>query len=151
MPVATRLLTASRHIATRKAMNGMLAATRSANMYVKGLLLIIGAHPCNPFPAFTLQAKVPHHHRIPLTPGYPAHTPIAMPALSPTMTSGNIGEWHKKVGDAIAPGDVLVEIETDKAQMDFECQEEGFLAKIIVPSNTKDVAVNKVLYAVVER
>ena len=67
-----------------------------------------------------------------------------MPALSPTMQSGNIGAWQKKVGDSIAPGDVLVEIETDKAQMDFEFQEEGVLAKILKDSGEKDVAVGNV-------
>lgn len=69
-----------------------------------------------------------------------------MPALSPTMQSGNIGAWQKKVGDSIAPGDVLVEIETDKAQMDFEFQEEGVLAKILKDSGEKDVAVGNVGY-----
>jgi len=64
-----------------------------------------------------------------------------MPDLSPTMTAGNIGQWQKKPGDAIVPGDVLVEIETDKAQMDFEFQEEGVLAKILKESGEKDVAV----------
>ena len=67
-----------------------------------------------------------------------------MPALSPTMTAGNIGTWQKKVGDAIAPGDVLVEIETDKAQMDFEFQEDGVLAKILKQSGEKDIAVGNV-------
>jgi pyruvate dehydrogenase E2 component (dihydrolipoamide acetyltransferase) len=67
-----------------------------------------------------------------------------MPALSPTMTSGNIGTWQKKAGDTISPGDVLVEIETDKAQMDFEYQEEGVLAKILKDSGEKDVAVGNV-------
>ncbi|KAG1219341.1 hypothetical protein G6F68_021435 [Rhizopus microsporus] len=67
-----------------------------------------------------------------------------MPALSPTMTAGAIGTWQKKVGDEIQPGDVLVEIETDKAQMDFECQEEGFLAKVLVDTGAKDVNVGKV-------
>jgi pyruvate dehydrogenase E2 component (dihydrolipoamide acetyltransferase) len=67
-----------------------------------------------------------------------------MPALSPTMTSGNIGTWQKNVGDAIAPGDVLVEIETDKAQMDFEFQEDGLIAKILRDSGTKDIAVGSV-------
>lgn len=67
-----------------------------------------------------------------------------MPALSPTMQSGNIGAWQKKVGDTLAPGDVLVEIETDKAQMDFEFQEEGILAKILKDSGEKDVAVGSV-------
>ena len=67
-----------------------------------------------------------------------------MPALSPTMTTGNIGTFLKKVGDSIQPGDVLCEIETDKAQMDFEVQEEGFLAKILIPEGTKDAEVGKV-------
>ena len=67
-----------------------------------------------------------------------------MPALSPTMTEGAIGTWQKKVGDKISAGDVLVEIETDKAQMDFECQDEGYLAKILVESGEKDVAVGNV-------
>ena len=60
------------------------------------------------------------------------------------MTSGNIGTWQKKVGDSLSPGDVLVEIETDKAQMDFEFQEEGVLAKILKDSGEKDVAVGNV-------
>lgn len=75
---------------------------------------------------------------------FPEHNVILMPALSPTMTQGNIGQWAKKEGDAIAPGDVLVEIETDKAQMDFEFQEEGYIAKILVQPGTKDLAVNSV-------
>ena len=69
-----------------------------------------------------------------------------MPALSPTMTAGNIGTWQKKAGDSLAPGDVLVEIETDKAQMDFEFQEEGTLAKILKESGEKDVAVGNVCF-----
>lgn len=73
-----------------------------------------------------------------------------MPALSPTMTAGNIGVWQKKVGDSIAPGDVLVEIETDKAQMDFEFQEEGVIAKILKDSGEKDVAVGSPIAVMVE-
>ena len=69
-----------------------------------------------------------------------------MPALSPTMTAGNIGAWQKQPGDTLAPGDVLVEIETDKAQMDFEFQEDGVLAKILKESGEKDVAVGNVRY-----
>jgi len=65
-----------------------------------------------------------------------------MPALSPTMTTGNLGEWVKQVGDEVNAGDVLVGIETDKAQMDFECQDEGFMAKILMEGNKKDVPVN---------
>lgn len=60
------------------------------------------------------------------------------------MQAGNIGTWQKKAGDTLAPGDVLVEIETDKAQMDFEFQEEGILAKILKESGEKDVAVGNV-------
>ena len=57
-----------------------------------------------------------------------------MPSLSPTMEVGNIGTWEKKVGDFISVGDVLTDIETDKATMDFEMQDEGYLAKIFVPA-----------------
>ncbi|KAK5191477.1 pyruvate dehydrogenase complex dihydrolipoamide acetyltransferase component (E2) [Exophiala xenobiotica] len=81
---------------------------------------------------------------------FPPHTVITMPALSPTMTAGNIGTWQKKVGDTLGPGDVLVEIETDKAQMDFEFQEEGTLAKILKESGEKDVAVGNPIAVMVE-
>jgi len=66
------------------------------------------------------------------------------------MTAGGIGAWNKKVGDEIQPGDVLVEIETDKAQMDFECQEEGFLAKVLVDTGAKDVPVGQPIAIFVE-
>ena len=75
---------------------------------------------------------------------FPPHSVVSMPALSPTMQAGNIGAWQKKPGDSIAPGDVLVEIETDKAQMDFEFQEEGTLAKILKETGEKDVAIGNV-------
>ncbi|AMD19674.1 HCL477Wp [Eremothecium sinecaudum] len=81
---------------------------------------------------------------------YPSHTLINMPALSPTMTEGNLAVWTKKVGDQLAPGEVIAEIETDKAQMDFEFQEEGYLAKILVPEGTKDIPVNKPIAVYVE-
>lgn len=57
---------------------------------------------------------------------------IKMPSLSPTMTEGTIISWSKKEGDTVAPGDVLCEIQTDKAVMSFETEEEGILAKILV-------------------
>lgn len=61
------------------------------------------------------------------------------------MTAGNIGTWHKKPGDKLTAGEVLVEIETDKAQMDFEFQEDdGVLAKVLCESGEKDVAVGSV-------
>lgn len=75
---------------------------------------------------------------------YPPHIVIRMPALSPTMTKGNVGGWRKKEGDAVSVGDVLVEIETDKAQMEFECPEDGFLAKILLKEGEKEVPVSKV-------
>ncbi|KAI1463817.1 pyruvate dehydrogenase [Daldinia caldariorum] len=81
---------------------------------------------------------------------YPPHTVVKMPALSPTMTAGNIGAWHKKPGDTIAPGEVLVEIETDKAQMDFEFQEEGVIAKILKDAGEKDVPVGNPIAVLVE-
>ncbi|KAJ8655995.1 pyruvate dehydrogenase complex dihydrolipoamide acetyltransferase [Lichtheimia ornata] len=81
---------------------------------------------------------------------YPEHQLIAMPALSPTMTQGGIGVWQKKVGDEVVPGDVLVEIETDKAQMDFECQEEGYLAKILADTGAKDFPVGTPIAVLVE-
>ncbi|TFB04861.1 hypothetical protein CCMA1212_002961 [Trichoderma ghanense] len=81
---------------------------------------------------------------------FPSHQVIKMPALSPTMQAGNIGAWQKKPGDTIAPGEVLVEIETDKAQMDFEFQEEGVIAKILKEAGEKDVAVGTPIAVLVE-
>jgi len=70
---------------------------------------------------------------------------ILMPALSPTMEKGNLAKWLKKEGDKVAPGDVLAEIETDKATMEVEAVEEGILAKIVVPEGTQDVPVNQLI------
>jgi len=67
---------------------------------------------------------------------------ILMPALSPTMTEGKLAKWLKKEGDAIKAGDVIAEIETDKATMEVEAVDEGTLAKILVPEGTENVAVN---------
>jgi pyruvate dehydrogenase E1 component beta subunit len=67
---------------------------------------------------------------------------ILMPALSPTMTEGKISKWLKQEGDSIKSGDVLAEIETDKATMEVEAVDEGILAKIVVPEGTDNVAVN---------
>jgi len=67
---------------------------------------------------------------------------VLMPALSPTMTEGKIARWLKKPGDAVHAGDVLAEIETDKATMEMEAVDEGTLARILVPEGTENVAVN---------
>jgi pyruvate dehydrogenase E2 component (dihydrolipoamide acetyltransferase) len=70
---------------------------------------------------------------------------ILMPALSPTMEKGNLAKWLKKEGDSIKSGDVIAEIETDKATMEVEAVDEGVLAKITVPEGTNDVPVNQVI------
>ncbi|MCK0197665.1 pyruvate dehydrogenase complex dihydrolipoamide acetyltransferase [Ancylobacter sp. 6x-1] len=70
---------------------------------------------------------------------------ILMPALSPTMEKGNLAKWLKKEGDKVAPGDVIAEIETDKATMEVEAIDEGTLAKILVPEGTQDVPVNQLI------
>ncbi|GEP11313.1 pyruvate dehydrogenase complex E1 component subunit beta [Methylobacterium gnaphalii] len=69
-------------------------------------------------------------------------TDILMPALSPTMEEGKLAKWLKKEGDAVKSGDILAEIETDKATMEVEAIDEGVLAKILVPDGTENVAVN---------
>ena len=70
---------------------------------------------------------------------------ILMPALSPTMEKGNLDKWTKKEGDQVKPGDVIAEIETDKATMEVEAIDEGILAKIVVPEGTQDVPVNELI------
>src|SRR3978361_1416760 len=67
---------------------------------------------------------------------------VLMPALSPTMEKGNLSKWLKKEGEAIKSGDVIAEIETDKATMEVEATDEGTLGKILIPEGTADVAVN---------
>src|ERR671937_3162140 len=68
---------------------------------------------------------------------------ILMPALSPTMTEGNLTKWLKKEGDDVHSGDVLAEIETDKATMEFEAVDDGRLGKILVPEGAQGIKVNQ--------
>ena len=75
---------------------------------------------------------------------------ILMPALSPTMTEGNLARWLKKEGDAVKPGDVIAEIETDKATMEVEAVEEGKIGKILVPDGAQGVKVNDVIAVLLE-
>ncbi|MDA1309093.1 MAG: pyruvate dehydrogenase complex dihydrolipoamide acetyltransferase [Proteobacteria bacterium] len=75
---------------------------------------------------------------------------ILMPALSPTMTEGKLAAWHKQEGDAIAPGDVIAEIETDKATMEIEAIDEGVMGKILVAAGTEGVAVNALIAIMLE-
>ena len=69
--------------------------------------------------------------------------PVLMPALSPTMTEGKLAKWHKKEGDEVKAGDIIAEIETDKATMEFEAVDEGRMGRILVPEGTDNVAVNQ--------
>ena len=79
----------------------------------------------------------------------PAHEVVKLPALSPTMEQGTIVTWEKKVGDQLSEGDLLCEIETDKATMGFETPEEGYLAKILIEAGTKDIPIGKPLCIIV--
>ncbi|XP_062867580.1 dihydrolipoyllysine-residue acetyltransferase component of pyruvate dehydrogenase complex, mitochondrial [Trichomycterus rosablanca] len=89
----------------------------------------------------------------PQAPGssYPSHMKILLPALSPTMTVGTVQRWEKKVGEKLSEGDLLAEIETDKATIGFEVQEEGYLAKVLIPEGTRDVPLGTPLCIMVEK
>src|SRR5690606_26460670 len=75
---------------------------------------------------------------------------ITMPALSPTMEEGNLAKWLVKEGDKVSPGDVIAEIETDKATMEVEAVDEGTVAKLVVPAGTEAVKVNAVIAILAE-
>ncbi|MET3560465.1 pyruvate dehydrogenase E2 component (dihydrolipoamide acetyltransferase) [Bartonella japonica] len=75
---------------------------------------------------------------------------ITMPALSPTMEEGNLSKWNIKVGDKVSSGDVIAEIETDKATMEVEAVDEGTVAKILVPAGTQGVKVNSLIVVLAE-
>src|SRR5471030_296422 len=75
---------------------------------------------------------------------------ILMPALSPTMTEGKLAKWHVKVGDTVKSGQVVCEIETDKATMEVEAVDEGRVGQIVVPEGAEGVAVNAVIAVLLE-
>ncbi|KAI5124513.1 hypothetical protein M0805_003037 [Coniferiporia weirii] len=75
---------------------------------------------------------------------------FAMPAMSPTMTEGGIAQWKKKEGEAFSAGDVLLEVETDKATIDVEAQDDGILGKILAPDGAKNVTVGKTIALIAE-
>jgi len=79
----------------------------------------------------------------------PSHIKVNLPALSPTMEMGTIISWEKKEGDQLAEGDLLAEIETDKATMGFETPEEGWLAKVLVAAGTRDIPLGQLLCIIV--
>ncbi|CAM9495372.1 unnamed protein product [Chrysoparadoxa australica] len=81
---------------------------------------------------------------------YPPHEVVGMPALSPTMEAGNMAKYNLKEGAAISAGDVICEIETDKATVDFEAQDDAFLAKILVPEGAHGIPVGQPIFITVE-
>ena len=81
----------------------------------------------------------------PSFPDFPDHVKVTLPKLSPTMESGTIVSWEKKEGDQLNEGDLLAEIETDKATMGFETPDEGYLAKILVEQGTPNIPIGKVI------
>ncbi|XP_059813936.1 dihydrolipoyllysine-residue acetyltransferase component of pyruvate dehydrogenase complex, mitochondrial [Hypanus sabinus] len=82
---------------------------------------------------------------------YPPHMKISLPALSPTMTMGTIQRWEKKVGEKLCEGDLIAEIETDKATVGFEVMEEGYLAKVLLAEGTRDIPLGTALCIIVEK
>lgn len=80
----------------------------------------------------------------------PPHVKLTMPSLSPTMEKGNLSKWNKKVGDEVGPGDILAEVETDKATVDFEMQEEGYVARLMVDEGAQDIALGQIVAILVE-
>jgi len=80
----------------------------------------------------------------------PTHVVVGLPALSPTMESGTISKWMLKEGDSFGPGDVLCQVETDKATVDFESQEDGIVGKILVPAGSKEIKVGDPILITVE-
>jgi len=75
---------------------------------------------------------------------------IFMPALSPTMEKGNLAKWLKKEGETVKTGDVIAEIETDKATMEYEAVDDGVMAKIVVPEGTNDVPVHQLIAVIAQ-
>ena len=81
--------------------------------------------------------------------GLPPHTKVTLPALSPTMETGTIVKWEKAIGEEIEEGDIIAQIETDKATMDMETPSAGYLATVLIPEGTSDVPLGKVMMIVI--
>lgn len=146
LATAVKVSPAARILASRHGLDWTtVTGTGPKGIILKGDVLVAAGlvSPLSGTPAAQTSA-------VPIDNSYPAHSPLGMPALSPTMTAGNVGKWRVKVGDQVSAGDVLCEIETDKATVDFENQEDGYIATILVPEGTPDVSVGKVLAVLVE-
>lgn len=81
---------------------------------------------------------------------YPSHELVGLPALSPTMETGTIASWNMKEGDSFGPGDVICSVETDKATVDFEAQDDGIIAKILAPAGSDELTVGAPIMITVE-
>ncbi|XP_052158310.1 dihydrolipoyllysine-residue acetyltransferase component 1 of pyruvate dehydrogenase complex, mitochondrial [Oryza glaberrima] len=120
----------------------------------RGSLVDIGRCVSSSRPSYL--ASLGRHYKVPMeirwlsSTGFPPHLVVGMPALSPTMNQGNIAKWRKQEGEKIEVGDVICEIETDKATLEFESLEEGYLAKILAPEGSKDVQVGQPIAVTVE-
>merc|ERR550539_345754 len=97
-----------------------------------------------------LLATTPAQSQVRCFSSHPPHVKVTLPALSPTMEMGSIVTWEKKEGDKVSEGDLLCEIETDKATMGFETPEEGYLAKVFIEAGTRDIPIGKLLCIIVE-
>ncbi|KAK9091132.1 hypothetical protein Sjap_024309 [Stephania japonica] len=129
--------------------------TESLMGEVKGKLSRTPMRISSPLPYLVLNSgssssRVTLRRRFSSDAGLPPYQEIGMPSLSPTMSEGNIARWLKKEGDKVSPGDVFCEVETDKATVEMECMEEGFLAKIIHGDGAKEIKVGEVIAITVE-
>uniref|UniRef100_H3HAP3 Lipoyl-binding domain-containing protein n=1 Tax=Phytophthora ramorum TaxID=164328 RepID=H3HAP3_PHYRM len=105
--------------------------------------------------AFRLRAALPAQRRVAACAvrsfsSYPTHEVVGLPSLSPTMETGNMSKWNLKEGDAISAGDIVCEIETDKAVVDYEATDDMFLAKILIPEGAENIPVGQPMMVVVE-
>ncbi|POM71528.1 Dihydrolipoyllysine-residue acetyltransferase component of pyruvate dehydrogenase complex [Phytophthora palmivora] len=103
--------------------------------------------------AFRLRSALPAQRRITACvarsfSSYPPHEVIGLPSLSPTMETGNMSKWNMKEGDAISAGDIVCEIETDKAVVDYESTDDMFLAKILIPEGAENIPVGQPMMVV---
>ncbi|KIM87484.1 hypothetical protein PILCRDRAFT_815003 [Piloderma croceum F 1598] len=108
------------------------------------------ARVAGPLRRWAYAPKLSQSRRLHQTPSRNAISNLQMPAMSPTMTEGGIASWKKQEGDKFIAGDVLLEIETDKATIDVEAQDDGVLGKIITPDGSKNVAVGKIIALLAE-
>lgn len=98
----------------------------------------------------SISARDSHYRYFSSNADLPSHQELGMPSLSPTMTEGNIARWLKKEGDKVSTGEVLCEVETDKATVEMECMEDGYIAKIIHGDGAKEIKVGEVIAIIVE-